>query len=284
MTPKLAGALSYASMGWPCIPLHSASAGGCTCGRLDCSSPAKHPRTPNGLTNATTDLKQVAAWWRWWPDANVGVVTGAASGLLVVDVDGPEGEATLLALQARHGALPATRWVRTGSGGWHAYFRHPGGRLGNSAGRLGPKLDTRGDGGYVVAPPSRHASGGLYTWHSRLAPIAPLPSWLLGLLRPPRPAHRPPPPPRDADRYAAAALEAECREVAATPQGGRNHRLNAAGFSLGQLVGAGKLAEADCVAALMHAAETCGLAGREAERTIASGLAAGQRQPREVPA
>ena len=94
---------------------------------------------------------------RRWPDANLGIVTGALSGLVVVDADGEAG----LAWIKQH--LPVTGvYVRTGRG-WHAYFRHPGGTVRNR-GRIAPEVDIRADGGYVVAPPSLHACGTAYAW------------------------------------------------------------------------------------------------------------------------
>jgi hypothetical protein len=136
-----------------------------------------------------------AHWWARWPDANLGVVTGRVSGLLVLDVDPDKGgAASLAALEAAHGRLPATLEVATGGGGRHLYFRHPGGRVGCAVG-LRPGLDLRGDGGYVVAPPSIHPSGRAYVT-AALAPggpppPAPAPGWLLALLAEarPRPGH-----------------------------------------------------------------------------------------------
>lgn len=120
-------ALDYARSGWPILPLHSLVAGGCTCGRLDCHSPGKHPRTPHGLQNATTDSDVLRGWWRKWPEANAGVVTGAASGLVVLDIDPRRGAwDSLDLLQREHGELPATVSVATGGDGLHYYFQHPG--------------------------------------------------------------------------------------------------------------------------------------------------------------
>src|SRR3954451_3852186 len=103
----LVAALSYAVAGWPVLPLHTPRPGGaCSCARHDCASPAKHPRTEHGLNDASTDPGQIAAWWRHWPDANVGVRTGE---LVVIDIDGATGRRSLRALEAAHGTLPATR-------------------------------------------------------------------------------------------------------------------------------------------------------------------------------
>ncbi len=137
---------------------------------------------------------ELVAWRRRWPEANVGVVTGALSGLVVLDVDPDKGgEASLAELEARFGPLPPTLVVRTGGGGRHLWFRHPGEPVPCAVG-LRPGLDVRGDGGYVVAPPSIHPSGRPYRFEESTArEPAPLPGWLLALLAEarPRPGHPP---------------------------------------------------------------------------------------------
>lgn len=127
--------------------------------------------------------QDLRAWFARSPDANVAIVTGAVSGLVVLDVDpGHGGEESLAAIEARHGRLPATIEARTGGGGRHLYFAHPGGDVRNRAG-LAPGLDLRGDGGMVVAPPSIHPNGQPYRWREGRAPgevgLAPMPVWLL---------------------------------------------------------------------------------------------------------
>jgi KaiC/GvpD/RAD55 family RecA-like ATPase len=126
-----------------------------------------------GLYDATTNPEQIGTWWTQHPQANIGIATGAASGIIVVDVDGEQGEAAL----ALYGALPATPESRTGKGR-HLLFS--GNAIRNSAGKLGPQLDVRGDGGYIVAPPSIHPNGHAYRWATALHPgkveVAPLPA------------------------------------------------------------------------------------------------------------
>ncbi len=125
----------------------------------------------------------VSAWCRRWPEANLGIVTGEVSGLVIVDVDpGHGGAGSLELLQRQFDPLPPTLEVVTGGGGRHLYFRHPGTRTPNRAG-FAPGLDLRGDGGFVVAPPSLHASGRRYAWRpdqdpSETRPARP-PDWLL---------------------------------------------------------------------------------------------------------
>jgi len=179
--------MTYAGEGWPVFPLHSVDEQRrCSCGK-DCGrNAAKHPRTGNGLLSATTDRERVRAWWDQWPDANIGVATGIASGMFVLDID-PEsgGWESVDALEATHGDLPQTRAARTGSDGLHLYCRWPHhGTIKNSAGVLGPGLDIRGDGGYVIAPPSLHRSGTRYAWADWCGgkdtdEIVPAPAWLL---------------------------------------------------------------------------------------------------------
>src|SRR5262245_9076067 len=126
---------------------------------------------------------EARGWFRTWPDAGIGVVTGAISGLVVIDIDLRHGgDVSLEALERTHGRLPVTVECRTGGGGRHLYFAHPGGSVRNKVGLAGG-VDLRGDGGYVVAPPSVHSSGVRYEWVEGRGPgsaaLAPLPDWLL---------------------------------------------------------------------------------------------------------
>lgn len=180
----------YARQGWSVVPLHSAIGGVCSCSRgAECPNAGKHPRIKEWETEATDDAAQVAEWIARWPAANVGIATGSPSGFFVLDVDGPKGAAALEALEAEHGALPATARQRTGSGGTHFLFTTPDFSVANSASKIGPGLDIRGDGGQIVVAPSRSARGA-YQWITPpwQVPIAPAPAWLLELLR--RPASR----------------------------------------------------------------------------------------------
>lgn len=168
-------------LGWSVIPLHGVKDGRCTCGDPACDSPGKHPLGPwTHYQQQLATLEQIARWWRGWPQANVAIVTGGVSGVIVLDVDGEEGMAQL---QGR--ALPPTPCVDTGKGR-HYYFAHPGGRIPNKV-RVAPGLDIRADGGYVVAPPSVHVSGRVYRWRDGLwphqVPPAPPPDWLLEAIR-----------------------------------------------------------------------------------------------------
>lgn len=150
--------LAYVERGWAVLPLHSVSEGHCTCGKLDCRSPGKHPRTQNGLKDATKDPETVRGWFTRWPGANIGIATGSASGIVVLDVDGPGGEKAVDGL-CWNSPTPTSL---TGKGR-HLFFRHPGNPIQNAV-RLREQVDIRGDGGYIVAPPSLHHSGIRYRW------------------------------------------------------------------------------------------------------------------------
>jgi hypothetical protein len=187
-----AAALIYARLGLPVFPLWPPVvqfSGGfmCGCGRLDCDSPAKHPHgriARNGFKDASTNEQRVKSFWQARADCNIGIATGAVT---VLDIDPRHGgDAALAELEAKHGALPATWRVATGGGGQHIYFKAPT-KIGNSANRLAQGIDVRGVGGYVVAPPSQHISGGAYTWITGPddAPLALLPSWIVDALKEP---------------------------------------------------------------------------------------------------
>ena len=144
-----------------------------------CRPRDKRPATANGLKDATTDPDIIRAWWRQQPDNNIAIATGPASGVFVVDVDGLDAEATLRRLEAEHGALPPTVEVITARGR-HIYFKWPQEPVRNSAGKIGPHIDVRGDGGYVLSPPSIHPSGRPYCWSvDSASSIADAPGWLL---------------------------------------------------------------------------------------------------------
>jgi hypothetical protein len=144
-----------------------------------CRPRDKRPATANGLKDATTDTDIIRAWWQQQPDNNIAIATGPASGIFVVDVDGLDAEATLRRLEAEHGALPATVEVITARGR-HIYFKWPQEPVRNSAGKIGLHIDVRGDGGYVLSPPSIHPSGRRYNWSVDSAShIAEAPGWLL---------------------------------------------------------------------------------------------------------
>jgi hypothetical protein len=180
-------ALAYAEAGYPVLPLFEPKEDGtCSCGAEACDKAGKHPRVAGGAKSATTDAEKIRGWWRRWRSANLGIATGGASGLVALDVDGPEGLASLSALEAEHGPLPATRRHATARGQHYLFWAPDGVSVKNSAGALGQGLDVRGDGGYIVAPPSKHVSGVAYELVSgedgSVAEVAPMPDGLLKLL------------------------------------------------------------------------------------------------------
>jgi hypothetical protein len=166
-------ALDYAARGWSVIPMEPRG---------------KRPVVAwQDYQRHAATAARVAAWFRRRPEANVGIVTGAVSGFVVLDVDpGHGGTGSLRELERAHGGLPPTVEALTGGGGRHLYFLHPGSILHNRAGLL-PGIDVRGDGGCVVAPPSIHPSGTRYAWREGRGPdelpLAVIPSWLLSRLR-----------------------------------------------------------------------------------------------------
>lgn len=180
-------ALELAERSFAVLPTHTTRGGACSCGGSSCRSPGKHPRTEHGLRDASRDATVLREWWRRWPDANVGIATGAASGLVVLDVDPRHcGDESLAAIESYYGALPETPESSSGGGGCHFYFAHPGGTVRSKSNinvdglSLGG-LDIRADGGYIIAPPSLHVSGRPYEWILSLmeTPPASLPAWLL---------------------------------------------------------------------------------------------------------
>lgn len=253
----LDAALEYASRGWRVLPI----------------APGKKiPANPNGCSGASCIADQVRRWFDKTPTAGVGIAGGGPARLVIIDVDGDIGRLTLGSLQQSLGRLPETATARTRSGGAHLYFRVPAAfnveQVRSSASKLGPNLDIRGTGGYVVAPPTPG-----YTWTST-AEVAELPqAWAERLVSNQGPS-----------KYGNAAIRKELEAVIAEPEGSRNDRLNKAAFALGQLVASGSLAREvvrtmliEC--AIRHAGQT----EREATNTADSGLRAGAEHPREIP-
>ena len=250
-------ALSYAQRGLPVLPLVPRD---------------KQPLTPHGFHDASTEADAIHAWWEKWPDANIGIRTGREAGVVVLDVDGPDGEASLTTLA---GDLPPTWVVLTGKGS-HFYFLHPGDDRPNSVRKLGAGLDVRGDGGYVAAPPSVHPSGAIYTWVGERRQLAPWPSWL----RPPEPKPMPQPSASTVGSphsYALAGLVAEAKTVRFASEGTRNDTLNTATYKVSRFITSGQLSASVVVSELLGAATAAGLSEIEARRTIASALQARAR-------
>jgi hypothetical protein len=261
----------YAAWGWPVFPCNG-----------------KIPLIKGWPEAASTDVDQIASWWQDATQSNIGIVTGPRSGLLILDIDGPIGEASLVDLMERHGELPETLTAKTGKG-FHFYLKYPADAIiRNDVGRrLGPGLDVRGIGGYVVAPGSRHANGSAYEWVDLETPIADPPGWLVRLLTQEieeRPSVAPARPLKESksNRYTEAALAQACSLVSQAMAGTRNDTLNGQAYGIGQLIGANAIAYSEAEVRLMEAATLAGLPRREAQSTIRSGLNAGMHEPRDL--
>ena len=287
--PLLRAALAMAARGWHVFP---------------CVADGKRPvLRGNWQQHATTDPDRIRRWWEG-TSYNIGVSCGP-SGLVVIDLDvdkdasGADGADSLARLCARVGQPrpSGTLTVCTPSGGTHLYFLAAGRPVRNSAGRLGPRIDVRADGGYVVGPGSR-IGGRAYEVRSGALP-RPVPEWIIDALTAPAvppsvpsPAVPPPavPPPkvrplpdpgtRGATAYAMAALREETLRMAIAVDGTRHDTLNKAAFSLGQLVAAGLLPDLAVITSLADAARMSGLTDPDIPRIIRAGLAAGARHPR----
>lgn len=249
----------------------------------------KRPVTENGFYDATTDEAQIREYFK--NGAQLSVRTGATSGLFVLDLDedpdkGYSVERTLATLIERYGPLPHTPHQRTGRRGLQYFFKHQEG-LRNSAGSLlGPGLDTRGEGGYVVVAPS-HNTKGPYEWivSPDEAPLADVPQWLADLMtaKPERPAPRSSTPTgRNLDPYIDRAFRDEIANVVTAPDGTKHDTLRNAAIKLGTLIAHG-LDEQAIEDALYNA-----ISGRaddpdNALRAIRDGIAYGKARPRTIP-
>lgn len=152
-------ALDYAARGWFVLPLKPRG---------------KTPLTQHGLKDATIDPAALRAWWKQWPGANIGIAC-EPSGLAVIDIDAKSGGmVTLDQITSLDPLCVDTLISRTGGGGLHLVFE---GSIPNTAGRIGAGIDTRGSGGYIVAPPSVHESGKVYCWEDDTAKPEPLPDF-----------------------------------------------------------------------------------------------------------
>jgi len=243
----------------------------------------KKPLTNSGFKDASNDLSKVIGWWTQYPDAQVGVPVGKNTGTIVLDVDMPDGPNTLRELEEIFEPLPATTKVQTKSGGLHIWFALPNGVIiKNSAGKLGPGLDIRGEGGYVIAPPSEG-----YKWLTKGAGFATIPAWLLDLITEhsaDRPTSTAPPTlGASTTAYGRTALAQECAAVALAPVGARNDALNVSACKIGGLVAGGQIDHSEAESNLLHAALRAGLTESESIKTIASGFKAGTpRAPETV--
>ena len=268
-----------ASRGWAVFPLAPGT---------------KRPAIKAWEHRATTDPERIKSCWHAGAGLGIGIATGP-SRLVVLDLDpagpgAPDGAGGLAALAAARGVqLAPTFTVATPRGGAHLYYRTPPGvRLRNTAGTLAPHVDTRADGGYVVAPGTILPNGGYELVDDTDPPE--LPAWLVQALtaRPAAALSAPPERPcTDPGGYVRAAVAGECDKVRHAPTGQHNAVLCRAAYALGQLVGAGLLAHTIARAELVSAGGVligadCSCTATEVTRVIDAGLAAGARNPRRT--
>ncbi|ERI13542.1 ATPase [Ochrobactrum sp. EGD-AQ16] len=279
-------ALSYTARNWPVFPCRAADEEFVDEDGLIEILATKTPLTSNGFRGATLNERIVRELWRRNPAAMVGVPTGAPIGAWVLDIDpkhgGPD---TLAALEAEHGALPATLTAETTSGGRHYFFKHKAGV--RNRGALGAGIDVRGDGGYVIAAGSVPAIGQPYRWLVDMEPVG-APDWLLELVLPrsydsTTMYQAPSVSGTINDRYVERAVQSELDDLAMEPMGNRNNRLNDAAFRLGTFVGAGALSESEARALLQDVARGWGRDFPRCCKTIDNGLKAGKMHPRQAP-
>jgi hypothetical protein len=231
----------------------------------------------SGVHDATADVEQLRKWGKVCPTGNIAVACGAASGFIAVDVDPRNGgDASLAALAAKGRVLPPGPRQRTGNRGWH-YLLKADPRVGGSKGKLGPGIEIKSTGGYIVVAPSwtrksDDGPGGHYVWEVSPfdAPVPRMPTWLTSMLNPPpRPAPAFTPDARGGD------IEHLARFVACSSEGERNNRLYWAACRARELVERRLVSEASAVRRLADAATAAGLTGADgpkALRTIRSGL------------
>ena len=282
----LDAALEQASKGIPVFP---------------CRPDTKAPYVSGGYKSATTDDAQIRQWWGEHPQAMIGMPTGTASGIFVLDIDVPKkegdvnGEESLRLLEEKYGELPSTRTQRSGGGGRHHFFTMPEGTdIRNSASALAPGIDIRGTGGHIILAPSTNSTGGQYTITNQAEPV-PAPEWLLELIcEPARKGNAPALSPvqdtgipEAVQSYVRQCIHEPLKALAETTEGSRNDTLNRTAFILGRWVGGGHLDENEARQKLFDCAEKNGLAGEGEDAvhaTITSGLEAGKQQPRHPPA
>ena len=265
-----------------------------------CNPENKKPLTSKGFKDASTDAEQIKSWWKRNPQPMIGMVTGDASGLLVIDCD-EDGVEQFEALCAEHEYTPETLQAKT-KRGYHLYYQMPTGKdIPCSASKLAPHVDVRANGGYVIAPPSCRSDGIIYTWVDPAIMPAKAPDWLVADLEALQSRAAPqevPVSPSDTEigicineedhqPYVKAAIKNECEKVAKAQIGTRNTTLFSASCRLAEFV-AGGVANEDAVReALIKAAEECGLIPDDgmgsALSTIKSGFDRGKKNPRGIP-
>ena len=305
--PMLHFALDYSRRGWPVFPCNPTNKRPLLRGEIDPLT-GKAIAGTGGFKQASHEPERIKAWWKEWPGAMIGIPMGSWTGVWALDPDAPkppnntDGRRNWAQLKLKHGDHARTHTHNTPGGGQHILFKyHADKPITNREGgiaRLG--INVRGEGGYVIAPPSMTADGNRYEFADALEAFnfAEAPDWLYDLIltKPsiseqavsrvrapadwpfPATSHRP---------YAEAALRRECDDLAATATGDRNKQLNNAALKLGTLVAAGELSEGEVIGGLYEAVVANGLVADDGNRaamaTIDSGLRKGLQNPREIP-
>lgn len=232
---------------------------------------------------ASADVTAVRDWWQTWPDARVGLLAGERNGITVLHIDvknGKDGTVALASLGFSEIAGLSPVRVRTPSGGWHLFFRYDA-RLRNSVSKIGPGIDVKTEGGFVVAPGSFKDSGCYAVDGAALGSVK-LPGFPESLIPPPD-EHVAVEPLSDATddqrQWAAAKLRERAAKLATQAEGGRNAALNHAAMWAGGAAAHGFLPEDGARAALWAAAKKSGMRDREFRSTFESGWKAGLRRP-----
>lgn len=276
---NIEAAHSYSRAGWSIIPLER-------------GSKKAHVKWKKYQTERATP-EVLEQWWKQWPEANVGIITGAVSGIIVLDVDSAEGFAEI----EQRGGIPETLSVVT-SKGRHYYFEHPGGTVGNFARKI-PGCDLRGDGGLVAAPPSIHATGFIYEWESEQTPLAPAPQWLLEVLRKPVDERLIVPAvptvnrdhlngaagdPDKTRRFVAGCLRHEVEKITAAADGEKHQQLLKSSVYLAGYIHTGAISQEEIEAVLFDAIAPRADDKHSAADTIRDGISYGTKKPLDIPA
>lgn len=263
MSKFKAAALAYAKLGWAVFPL------------------ARGTKVPavkggRGVHDATVDQRKIEEWARLFPDANVGIACGKSSGIVVIDIDPRNGaDGTMANLSTKGYTFPSCPCVQTTSNGRHLYFRWDE-RIANSKNRLGPGIDVKSTGGYVVAPPSQIDGGGSYRWLTRPDHLPRLPIWAATILAPaPRPVQHQPI--YKSSTPSPEAFQALMRFLGQSPQGERNNRLYWVACRTVELVKSHQVSQDGAINQIIAQAVAIGLPHREAIATIRSAFFVGPR-------
>jgi hypothetical protein len=249
-----------------------------------CRRGSKEPAVP-WSTEATRTREQIAIWWQHEPEWNLAVACGPSK-LVVIDLDGQDGVDSWNRIADEYPDFPETGMVRTGSGGIHLWFnRGDNDRIRNSVRRVASGIDVRGQGGYVIVPPSLHASGRAYTWECSPAAVIAMPAWLTELILASTPSGLAPKRDQQSVRGAggqqqrpgssgAAALRRGVAVLRRAPPGERNETLFLTALAVGRYVAIGRLDQVVVTRELTEAARFAGLEEAETLSTIASGFRA----------